>query len=357
MPVFIGNQRGGLNLESTNKTVIVTGGCGYVAGWMIAGLLQRGYRVRTTVRNLASEGAVRKSILSQCDPGDRLSFFSADLFQDAGWGTAMDGCDFVIHVASPMGQGAPKGTDLITPARDGTLRILKAAAAAGVRRVVITSSVAAAQNTLPAGDRNHVETDEGMWTDVNKKDTGDYARSKTLAEKAAWEFIEQDKSGLTLTSILPGMILGPVMTSKVSGSVEIISRMLTGRMAAVPRLGFSIVDVRDLVDLHISAMLSPAAAGQRFIASRGFLWLSEMVDILRRQSGMPTEKLPKRRLPDVVLRLAALFSAEAKFMAPLLGKESRYSHAKATALLDWHPRAAADTVTACAESLVARGIV
>ena len=344
-----------MNLELTNKTVVVTGGSGYVAGWMIVGLLQRGYRVRTTVRNLASEGAVRQSISGQCDPGDRLSFFAADLFQDAGWSRAMEGCDFVIHVASPMGQGAPKGTDLITPARDGTLRILKAAAAAGIQRVVITSSVAAAQNTLPAGSQNPVETDETMWTDA--KDAGDYVRSKTLAERAAWEFIDQDKSGLTLVSILPGMILGPVMTSKVSGSVEIISRMLTGRMAAVPRLGFSIVDVRDLVDLHLSAMLSPAAAGQRFIASSSFLWLSDMVDILRGHSGMPAEKLPRRRLPDVVLRLAALFNAEAKFMAPLLGRESRYSHAKAAALLDWHPRAAADTVTACAESLVARGVV
>lgn len=341
--------------EANKQVVLVTGGSGYVGGWMVVALLQRGYQVRTTLRSLSRESAVRADISRQVDPGDRLRFFAADLLRDEGWDEAVAGCDFVLHVASPMGQGAPEGTNLLRPAREGTLRILRAASRAGVQRTVITSSVVAAQPVRTVGAV--APSDESVWTHVEGKDDSDYARSKTLAERAAWDFLNTARGGMTLTTILPGMILGPVMTQSVAGSVEIVSRLLQGRVPAVPRVGFGIVDVRDLTELHLRAMVTPAAAGQRYIAISEFLWLADIADILRKQFGPRAAKVPTRRLPDLVLRLASLFQAEARFMAPMLGKRSEYSAAKAAAQLDWHARPAAKTVQDCADSLFQHALV
>ena len=345
-----------MDAKPENQSVLVTGGSGYVGGWIIVALLQRGYRVRTTLRHLAREGAMRAAVASQIDPADRLSRFAADLSSEQGWASAVRGCDFVVHVASPMGQGMPRGTDLVSPAREGTLRVLRAAAGARVRRVVITSSTVAAQPAVAAGGEP-VQTDEAGWTDPAEKGLSEYARSKTLAERAAWEFTEGSSGGMALATVLPGMILGPVLAKSVSGSVEVVSRMLQGKVPALPRIGFSTLDVRDLADLHIRAMEAPPAAGQRFVAVSSFLWLADIARLLREHLGARAAKVPTRALPDFVLRLSAWFSAEAAFMAPMLGRRREFHSSKAETLLGWRPRPASQAVLDCAESLIRQNLV
>ncbi len=346
---------GSLN-SKRQETVLVTGGSGYIAGWIIVQLLEQGYRVRTTVRSRSREAAVRNAVATQIDPEDRLSFFAANLLEDHGWSDAVSGCNYVIHVASPMGQGEPKA-DLLGPAREGTIRVLKAAREAGVPRVVLTSSTVAAKGSLKHGEAASVATNESTWTDLEEKGVSEYARSKTLAERAAWEFAEQTSGIMELTTVLPGMVLGPVMTDTISGSVELISRMLTGKVPALPRIGFSLVDVRDLAALHIRAMRAPEAAGQRFLGVGEFLWMEDMAKLLRDHFGEQASKVPTRRLPDFVLRFAALFQYEARFMAPMLGQRTRFDVSKAASLLDWRPRPAPEVVLACASDLIRQHLV
>lgn len=232
-------------------TVLVTGGSGYIGGWCVIGLLQQGYVVRTTVRNLSREAEVRAALGKIVDPGDRLSFHAADLTADAGWDEAVDGCDYVLHVASPLGVAEPKDPNvLIGPARDGARRAVSAAIKAGVKRVVLTSSVAA--TSRPAGGGDSV-SDESVWTDPAGRGVTAYSQSKTLAERAAWEMIAAAGGGATLATVNPALVLGPVLSKDFSESVQVVERLLSGRIPGLPRLGFNIVDVRDVADLHIRA--------------------------------------------------------------------------------------------------------
>jgi dihydroflavonol-4-reductase len=337
-----------------SQTVLVTGGSGFVASWCIVDLLQRGYAVRTTVRSSAKEPAVRKAIASAVDPGDRLAVFVADLTSDTGWDAAVAGCDYVLHVASPLGGAGSHDPDsLIKPARDGALRVLRAAVRAGVKRVVMTSSVAA--SSLPVG--NEGLSDETVWTDPHDKNLDTYRLSKTLAERAAWDFIKSEGGNTTLVTVLPGAVLGPVLSPDGLGSVQIVQRMLNGKMPGTPRVGFSIVDVRDVADMHVRAMTTPAAAGQRFIAAGDYMWLSEIAAMLKGKLGARAAKVPTRGLPDFVLRLLSIFDRDLKVVTPTLGQRRAFSSAKAQAALGWAPRPAATTVVDCAESLIAKGAV
>ena len=341
--------------EEKNETVLVTGGSGYVAGWMIVGLLRQGYRVRATLRNLEREKDVRAAIAGQVDAGGRLAFFQADLLRDDGWEGAVAGCDTVFHVASPMGQGDAKA-DLVRPAREGTLRVLQAASKHRVRRFIYTSSTAAAEAPSISGELQP-RSDESTWTDAQKKGLGEYPKSKTLAERAAWDFIQQDSSGMTLTAVLPGMILGPVMAKSVSGSLEMIYRLLKGKVPAIPNIGFAITDVKDLVDLQLRAMTSPGAADQRFLAVGGFLWMSEMASLLRERLGPKASSVTSRTLPDFVVRLAARFQQEARFISPMLGQRREFYAGKAASVLGWYPRPSSEVVLACAESMLKKGLI
>jgi dihydroflavonol-4-reductase len=345
-----------LNGTNRKRTVLVTGGTGYLAGWVTVGLLREGYEVRATLRNLHKESEVRTAIDEQVDSGSRLSFVAADLLKDEGWMTAMTGCQYVLHIASPMGQGTPKGTDLVGPARGGTLRVLKAAAASGVERVVCTSSGFASQTPAVPGEMQPL-ANEDTWTDPTEKSLPEYARSKILAERAAWEFVKTDTSGMTLATVLPGMILGPMINKSVSGSLELISRLLTGKLPALPRIGFGIIETQNLVDLHLRAMTSPAAANQRFIGVGDFLWISDIAEILKKRFPDRSAKIPSRQLPDWILRLSALFQEEARFMAPMLGKRREFDTSKASSLLQWHARPSSEAVIECAKSLIDRGLV
>lgn len=344
-----------MSIEPESTTVLVTGGSGYVAGWMIVGLLRRGYTVRATLRSLGREEKVRAAIARQGCADDRLAFVTADLLSDVDWDEAVADCDTVFHVASPMGQGEPKA-DLVRPAREGTERVLKAASRHQVRRFVYTSSVVAAQAPSIPGELQP-RTDETTWTNAQQKGLGEYARSKTLAERMAWDFIQKDSSGMTLATILPGMILGPVMADGVSGSLEVIYRLLKGKVPAIPHIGFAITDVQDLVDLNIRAMTNPEAADQRFLGVGDFLWMSEIAATLREHLGSNASAVTTRALPDFVLRLAAVFQQEARFMAPMLGKRREFDVSKAAALLDWRPRPSKQTVIDCAESMQRNGLV
>ncbi|HET6295999.1 MAG TPA: NAD-dependent epimerase/dehydratase family protein [Kribbella sp.] len=334
------------------ETVLVTGGTGYVAGWCVVELLKRGFDVRTTVRSLAKEAAVRTAVASEVDPGERLSFHVADLTSDAGWDTALAGVDYVLHVASPLGDGNPKNPDdLIIPAREGAVRVLRAATEAGVKRVVLTSACAAASPSLYTEDS---VTDETLWTDPDDPRLTTYRKSKTLAERAAWDFMASYDGPTTLTTILPGAVFGPVLAPADGGSVQVIGRLLDGRMPGTPRLGFEIVDVRDLADVHIRAMTADAAAGQRFIAVGEFLWMSEMATALRTSLGESARKVPTRRLPDFALKAMSLFDSSLRDITPALGRKHRHTAAKAEHLLGWHARPATETVTTCGQSLLTK---
>src|SRR5262245_50446743 len=240
------------------ETVLVTGGTGFIAGWCIVQLLERGYAVRTTVRDASREQRVRAAAAAAHAATDRLGFAVADLNSEEGWDAAVAGCQYVLHVASPLGGGVPGDRNaLIAPARDGTLRVLRAAAKAGVKRVVMTSAAAAAR---PALTTNQI-SDESVWSDPDDPQFDAYRVSKILAERAAWDFMSREGGATQLTTILPGAVFGPILAGENLGSVQIIQGLLNGRPAALPRLGFWIVDVRDLADLHVRAMTAAAAAG------------------------------------------------------------------------------------------------
>ncbi len=334
------------------ETVLVTGGSGYIGGWCIVPLLQQGYTVRTTVRSLSREAEVRARLAAEA-PTDKLSFFAADLLSDAGWDEAATGCDYVLHVASPLGVGGATAETLIKPAREGAIRAVRAAIKAGVKRVVLTSSVSA---TDPPMDAPFGTTDETVWTDPAGKGVSAYAQSKTLAERAAWDLIGREGGATSLAVVNPGLVLGPVLGADYSDSVQVVERLMTGRVPGVPRLGFSLVDVRDVADLHLKAMLAPGAAGQRFIAAHDFRWMAEIAEVLRARLGPKAAKVPTRKVPDLVVRLVSLFDKDLREVTPYLGQKRVFSSAKAQTLLGWRPRPVDETIVDCAESLIAHGL-
>lgn len=340
---------------SGQGTVLVTGGSGYIGSWCVIGLLQQGYSVRTTVRNLGRESAVRAAIGKMVDPQDRLSFHAAELTADAGWDAAASGCDYVLHVASPVSISEPRNADeLIVPAREGTRRAVGAALKAGVKRVVLTSSVAAAS---PRASSRESASDEQVWTDLDDPKVTAYSRSKTLAERTAWDLVGAASGATTLATVNPSVVLGPVLSRDFSDSVQVVQRLLSGRVPGLPRLGFSFVDVRDVADLHIRAMTAPEAAGQRFIAAGDFAWMADVAALLKAGLGEAARKVPTRKVPDLVLRLAALFDKNLAGVTPRLGEKRTFISAKAQRVLGWRPRPLEETVLDCARSLIASGAV
>jgi dihydroflavonol-4-reductase len=319
--------------DTAGQTVLVTGGSGFVGSWVIIELLRRGYQVRTTVRQLARETMVRGVIAAHETSAtpQRLSFHEADLLKDDGWKQAAEGADYVLHVASPMPVGEYRGQDVITPAREGTRRVLEAAHAGGAQRVVLTSSSAAA---IPQDHDTII--DESVWSELPDDPIYNYPRSKTLAEQDAWQFAEN--TGLELSTVLPGSIQGPALSNDYSPSVEVVALMLNGKMPIVPRFGFNTVDVR-------------------FLAAGEFLWFSQMAQILRTELGSAARKTPRITLPDQFVRLIARFNPMLAQMVPNLGIRSQISIRKAQELLDWNPRSATETLIDTATSLIENRLI
>ena len=338
--------------SKAGATVLVSGGSGFLGGWCITTLIDQGHRVRTTIRDLDRAPDIRAKLCPNLDHPSRLEFFEADLTADAGWAEAVAGCDYVLHVASPFPDSQPKDPDeLIVPARDGALRVIRAALQAGVKRVVMTSSTAAIRN---GDDDSHSGPyTEEDWTDPDRPGLSPYPRSKTIAERAAWDLVDRSGDRDRLAVVNPSAILGPVQGDEMSFSLQIIQRMLKG-MPGVPELGFGFVDVRDVADLHLRAMTSPEAGGQRFIASGPFLWLSEVSRILREALPEAAAKAPQRKVPKPVVRLMGLFDPGIRSIVGDIGHETSYSAAKAESVLGWKARPIEETIADCANSLIAK---
>ncbi len=336
--------------------VLVTGGSGFIGSHCILQLLEAGHEVRTTVRNLKREPEVR-AMLKQggADPGERLTFVAADLERDEGWAEAVAGCEYVHHVASPFPPNVPKHEDeIIVPAREGALRVLRAARDAGVKRVVLTSSFAAIGYGVPVPS---APFDETSWTNVDGEGVFPYPKSKTLAERAAWDFVEKEGNGLELSVVNPVGVFGPVLGPDFSTSILLLQRLLDGALPGCPKIKFGVVDVRDVVDLHLRAMNDPAAKGERFLAVSGdFMSVREIAQVLKDRLGDAAKRVPTRVLPNFVLRLATLMDPAVKQIVPELGKDRNATNEKAKRLLGWNPRSREDAIVATAESLLALGL-
>ena len=339
------------------STVLVTGGSGFIGSHCIVQLLAAGHQVRTTVRSLRRESEVRALVnAGGADPGTRLSFAEADLEKDAGWRDAVAGCEYVLHVASPFPATMPRHEDeLIVPAREGALRVLRAARDAGVRRVVLTSSFAAVGYGHPeqAGP-----FDETSWTNPESDDATPYVKSKTLAERAAWNFIAREGGPLELAVVNPVGVFGPVLGPDLSTSIVLVQRLMDGALPGCPRLCFGVVDVRDVADLHIRAMTNPAARGERFLAVAGdFMWIREMAQTLKTRMGALAKRVPTRQLPNWLVRVASLADPAIKQILPDLGKTKNATSEKAIRMLGWAPRSREDALVATAESLMRLGLL
>ena len=341
----------------SDELVLVTGGSGFIAMHCTLKLLAAGYRVRNTVRSLGREAEVRATLQAAgTDAGDRLAFCAADLTADAGWSEATAGCDHVLHVASPFPVDVPRHEDeLIVPAREGALRLLRAARGANVKRVVLTSSFAAIGYGHAQVDRPFTEHD---WTRAEGEGVSAYAKSKTLAERAAWDFMAREGGDMELAVVNPVGVFGPALSADFSTSIEIIRRMMDGALPALPRITFGVVDVRDVAELHLLALTHPEAAGERFLAvAGGFVSLRDIGLMLRRRLGDAASRVPTRELPDWLLRIVAIFDKSVGQIVPELGKRKDATADKARRVLGWQPRSAEDAVAATAESLVALGLL
>jgi nucleoside-diphosphate-sugar epimerase len=339
------------------STVLVTGGSGFIGSHSILQLLAAGHEVRTTVRSLKREADVRALVKAGgAEPGNRLSFVAADLEQDAGWPQAVADCEYVLHVASPFPPNIPKHEDeLIVPAREGTLRVLRAARDAGVKRVVVTSSFAA----IGYGQKpQQAPFNETNWTDPNGDDVRPYVKSKTLAERAAWDFIAKEGRALELSVVNPVGVFGPVLGPDYSTSILLVQRLMDGAMPGCPRLYFGVVDVRDVANLHIRAMTHPAAKGERFLAVAGdFLAIVDIAKVLKARLGDSAKKVPTRQLPNWLVRLASLRDPAVKQIVPELGTRKNATNEKAKRVLGWAPRSNEECIVATAESLVRLGLL
>jgi len=327
-------------------TILVTGGSGFIAGYLIRQLAAEGWAINATIRSLARETEVRALIGV---PEAQLRFFAADLTSDAGWAEAVAGCSHVAHVASPFPAAAVRHEDdLVVPAREGALRALRFARDADVRRFVMTSSMAA----IAYGHEGRTHFTEADWTDVDARDIYPYVKSKTIAERAARDWVVAEGGALEFCTVNPSAVLGPVWGDDFSTSIEVVKKMLEGALPGYPRLGFGIVDVRDVADLHVRALNAPGMAGERFIASGPFYMMAEVGRMLRDRLGPEARKVPTRTLPDFLVRLFALFDPVVRQVTGELGKVRDGDSSHAREVLGWEMRPAEESIVDTARSLI-----
>jgi len=339
------------------STVLVTGGSGFIGSHCIVQLLAAGHTVRTTVRSLERQADVRVMLkVGGAEPGEKLTFFAADLLREDGWAEAAKGCEYVLHVASPFPSSVPKDeNEIVQPAVEGTLRVLRAARDADVRRLVLTSSFAAIGYGHAPQEKPFTEAN---WTNLKGKDVLPYVKSKTLAEHEAWNFMGRERGGLELAVVNPVGVFGPVLGPDLSTSILLVQRLMDGAIPGCPKLTFGVVDVRDVADLHIRAMTHPEAKGDRFLAVAGdFMSIRDIALVLKSRMGQAAKRVPTVQIPNWVVRLVAMRDAAAKLIVPELGKKKNGSNEHARNLLGWEPRSREDAIVATAESLVQLGLV
>jgi dihydroflavonol-4-reductase len=340
---------------SSSKPILVTGASGFVALHTIIQLLQQGYKVRATLRTLSREAEVRETIAKHVQINDGLEIVSADLMQDAGWDKAVQGCESVLHVASPFPLFEPKNEDdLIIPAVQGTQRVLRAAHNAKIKRVVIVSSVAA----IYAGHIGENRTfDENDWS-IIENNISTYSKSKTLAERAAWDFINgaENINKMELAAINPSLILGPILNKNFPTSAEMVRTFMLGQVPGVAQLKIGLVDVRDVASALILAMSTPEAAGNRFICSTATVWIKEIADTLH-QKYSGRYKIPTTQFPVFFVRILALFDKKVALLAPELNWDYEYSNEKSKRILKWNPRSMEEAILSMAESLIEQKFV
>jgi dihydroflavonol-4-reductase len=339
----------------TKETVLVTGGSGFIASYCIIALLNSGYNVKTTLRSLKKAEGVRQMVKEGgLQSLDGLSFAEADLQNEVSWQHAVDGCQYVIHVASPTPfTDAATEDDFVIPAKNGVLFVLRAAKKAGVKRVVLTSAFGA----VGMGTVKTTPYTEEDWTVINDT-VAPYQRSKTISEKAAWDFIQNEGTEMELAVVNPTGVLGPVLSDDYSHSIQNIKQMLSGQLKACPKIISGYVDVRDVADLHIKAMTKPEANGQRFIAvADNGLSLLDIANILRKNLGEKATNVPTRELPNWLVHFLSTFIPKLKAAVPYLGMVKRASSEKAKTLLGWKPRSTEEAIVATANSLIKFNLV
>lgn len=331
------------------ESIVLTGASGFIAKHILLQLLGAGYRVRATIRTPEREAEVRAAVLPHLptDADKRLEFAVLDLDSDEGWDEALKGTSALVHTASPFPIAQPKNPDdVIRPAVNGTLRALRAACDAGVHRVVLTSSVAAVIN-----EAKGFPQDESDWCNPDLPTTTPYTKSKTLAERAAWEFADK-AAGMQLTTINPGLVFGPILDDAFGSSVGLVKRILDGKDPMLPDYAISLVDVRDVALMHLRALERPETAGKRYIAADEPVAMYELGRILK--TAYPARRIPTRAAPRLVMRMMALFDPEVRSILPKLGKTERLSNARARSEMDIRFIPAAEAVKATAASLIDR---
>ena len=336
-------------------TVLVTGGTGYIAGELIRQLLAKGWTVHPTVRDKAKSKGILQRRFGNPDQ-TQFKVFEAELMDDAGWAEAVAGCTHMAHVASPIAASTPKDeNEMIVPAREGTLRALRFAKDAGVKRFVQTSSMAA----VAYGRSDKVYTvDESDWTDISHPDIYPYVKSKTIAERAARDWIEENGAGMEFVSVNPSMVLGPVDDPDFSPSVEAVKQVLDGSMPMAPDLGFAIVDTRDVADLHVRCLEEPGLENERFLAAGKFMKIIEIADVLRdRLPPEHTRKVPRKIMPNWMVSILSLFNPGVRSIKSEIGKTRNVDPGHALERLGWKTRPEEESIVDCAKSLIEHGVV
>lgn len=335
------------------QTVLLTGASGFIAKHIALQLLEAGYTVRGTVRSL-SRGAevmdtVRPHLSDPTDLEQRLTFVALDLTKDEGWEAAMQGVDVLLHTASPFPMTQPDDPDaLIRPAIDGTLRALRAAHQAGITRAVLTSSTAAISGSdLPSGDTSFDETN---WTDPNAPGVTPYTRSKTLAERAAWDFVTNDAPDMKLTVINPGFVLGAPLDANFGTSIAVIERLLKRKDPMLPNMGFATVDVRDVAEMHVAVINRPETYGQRIMTVDSFMTFADIAKAIK--AAFPERKIVTRVAPDFVVKLLGRFDPAIRAIIPDLGRVTRTDNARARATLGRGMRQAHKAAVSSAQYLI-----
>jgi len=325
------------------EKVLVTGATGFIGLHCIQQLLEQGYAVNGTLRSMQRESEVRKSLEKHNTSTENLSLFPVDLMSDEGWDQAMESCDYLLHVASPFVLSNETEEFFVKPAVEGALRALKFADKHNIKKVVLTSSFAAVGDTFD-GTTSFNET---HWSDTSNDKMTFYSKSKTLAEKAAWDYVQENNVSFPLTVINPVGVLGPSLSDDVGISNSMILRMLNGSMPALAKIHIGIVDVRDVAKAHILAMKNDQSNGERFIVSEKEMWMSDIANVLNANGY----KAPEKNMPNFLLKAMAMFKSDLKTISKMAGKQRDCNTTKAIDVLGWKPISAEESILAAAKQI------